>query len=82
MLNLKENTVLHGFHVDRAVYVKEIDSQAYEMHHEQSGAKVLYLKIMMIIKYFPFLSGQRRQTVRACLISASIRLFAAPVNSR
>ena len=44
MLNLKENTVLHGFHVDRAVYVKEIDSQAYEMHHEQSGAKVLYLK--------------------------------------
>lgn len=36
--------MVHGFQVDRAVYVKELDSQAYEMRHVQSGARLLYIQ--------------------------------------
>lgn len=36
--------MIHGFQVDRAVYVKELDSQAYEMRHVQSGARLLYIQ--------------------------------------
>lgn len=43
-MELQENSTLHGFHIDRAVYVKELQSQAYEMHHEKSGARLLYIK--------------------------------------
>lgn len=35
---------VHGFHVDKSVFVKELNSQAYEMHHVRSGAKVLYIQ--------------------------------------
>lgn len=43
-MKLTEQTTVHGFHVDRSVYVDELHSQAYELHHEQSGAKVLYIQ--------------------------------------
>lgn len=43
-MDLAVNTVIHGFSVDRDVFVKELNSKAYEMHHIQSGAKVLYIK--------------------------------------
>lgn len=43
-MELQENSLLHGFRVDRAVYVKELQSQAYEMHHEKSGARLLYIQ--------------------------------------
>ncbi len=43
-MKLTEGQVVYGFHVDRSVYVKELNSQAYEIHHEQSGAKLLYIQ--------------------------------------
>ena len=43
-MTLKVKDTLHGFHIDRSVYVKELDSQAYEMTHVQSGARVLYIQ--------------------------------------
>lgn len=41
---LQEGSLIHGFRVNRSVYVSEVDSQAYEMHHVQSGARLLYLQ--------------------------------------
>ncbi len=43
-MTLKVKDTLHGFYIDRSVYVKELDSQAYEMTHVQSGARVLYIQ--------------------------------------
>lgn len=43
-MTLETGTTIHGFHVDRSVYVKELHSQAYELRHEKSGAKVLYIQ--------------------------------------
>ncbi len=43
-MELKTGMIVHGFQVDRAVYVKELDSQAYEMRHVQSGARLLYIQ--------------------------------------
>ena len=43
-MELTVNTDFHGFHVDRSVYVKEIESKAYSLHHVKSGARVLYIK--------------------------------------
>ena len=43
-MTLKVKDTLHGFRIDRSVYVKELDSQAYEMTHVQSGARVLYIQ--------------------------------------
>lgn len=43
-MNLQTGAMVHGFQIDRAVYVKELDSQAYEMHHVQSGARLLYIQ--------------------------------------
>lgn len=43
-MELKTGMMIHGFQVDRAVYVKELDSQAYEMRHVQSGARLLYIQ--------------------------------------
>ena len=41
---LKTGTTLHGFCVTRSVFVKELESQAYELEHLQSGARVLYIQ--------------------------------------
>lgn len=43
-MELKTGMMVHGFQVDRAVYVKELESQAYEMRHVQSGARLLYIQ--------------------------------------
>ena len=43
-MTLQIQDMIHGFRIDRSVYVKELDSQAYEMTHVQSGARVLYIK--------------------------------------
>lgn len=43
-MELQAGTTLHGFHIDRHVYVKELDSNAYEMTHTQSGARLLYIQ--------------------------------------
>lgn len=43
-MELKTGMMVRGFQVDRAVYVKELDSQAYEMRHVQSGARLLYIQ--------------------------------------
>ena len=43
-MTLDVHSTLHGFRVDRAVFVKELGSQAYEMTHVQSGARLLYIK--------------------------------------
>lgn len=43
-MELQKDQVVHGFHVDRVQYVHELNSTAYEMHHEQSGAKLLYIQ--------------------------------------
>jgi Zn-dependent M16 (insulinase) family peptidase len=43
-MDLIINRAVHGFNVDRSVFVKELNSQAYELHHVQSGAKVLYIQ--------------------------------------
>ncbi len=43
-MELKTGMMVHGFQVDRAVYVKELDSQAYKMRHVQSGARLLYIQ--------------------------------------
>ena len=44
LMKLETGTVLHGFRVNRSVFVKELESQAYEMEHLQSGARVLYIQ--------------------------------------
>lgn len=43
-MELKTGMMVRGFQVDRAVYVKELESQAYEMRHVQSGARLLYIQ--------------------------------------
>lgn len=43
-MTLEEHTMIHGFRVDRSVFVKELNSQAYEMTHEKSGARLLYIQ--------------------------------------
>ena len=43
-MKLEEKQTLHGFAVDRSRYVPELHSQAYEMHHIQSGARLLYIQ--------------------------------------
>lgn len=43
-MKLETGTGLHGFRVTRSVFVKELESQAYEMEHLQSGARVLYIQ--------------------------------------
>ena len=35
---------IHGFRVQRAETVREIGGKAYELRHEQSGARVLYIQ--------------------------------------
>ncbi|WP_427113201.1 insulinase family protein [Megasphaera sueciensis] len=42
-MKLEVHSVCNGFHVDRSMYVKEINSQAYSLTHIKSGARVLYL---------------------------------------
>lgn len=39
----KVGEVIHGFRVNRIEYVAEVHSEAYEMEHVKSGAKLLYL---------------------------------------
>lgn len=43
-MKLETETMLHGFRVTRSVFVKELESQAYELEHVQSGARVLYIQ--------------------------------------
>ena len=37
------NDVIHGFKVKKMEYIHEVVSDAYELEHIQSGAKLLYL---------------------------------------
>lgn len=39
----KDGDVIHGFRVQRTSPIPEVDSDAYLMEHEQSGARLLYL---------------------------------------
>lgn len=80
-MKLQEKQTIHGFAVDRSRYVPELHSQAYELHHIQSGARLLYIQNDDDNKVFPFLSGRRRLTARAYPISANILPFAAPGSS-
>ena len=43
-MKLQEKQTIHGFAVDRSRYVPELHSQAYELHHIQSGARLLYIQ--------------------------------------
>lgn len=43
-MKLEAGTTIHGFRVTRSVFVKELESQAYEMEHIQSGARLLYIQ--------------------------------------
>ena len=43
-MKLQEKQMIHGFAVDRSRYVPELHSQAYELHHVQSGARLLYIQ--------------------------------------
>ena len=43
-MKLETGTTVHGFLVERSVYVQELDSQAYEMRHVRSGARLLYIQ--------------------------------------
>ena len=76
-MKLQEKQMIHGFAVDRSRYVPELHSQAYELHHVQSGARLLYIQNDDDNKVFPFPSGQRRLTALAYPISANIRRSAA-----
>ena len=40
-MKLQEKQKIHGFTVERSQYVPELHSQAYELHHDQSGARLL-----------------------------------------
>ena len=42
-MTLEVHSIHAGFRVERAVFVSELNSQAYELTHEQSGARVFYL---------------------------------------
>ena len=43
-MELKKACMVHGFRVIRGEYVTEIASQVYELQHEKSGARVLYIQ--------------------------------------
>lgn len=43
-MELKKACMVHGFRVSRGEYVTEIASQVYELQHEKSGARVLYIQ--------------------------------------
>ena len=43
-MELQEGTICHGFTVTKITPLPDIDSVAYEMTHDFSGAKLLYLK--------------------------------------
>lgn len=42
-MKLEVNKVYSGFIVKHAEYVEEVQSEAYLMEHEKSGARLLYL---------------------------------------
>ena len=42
-MTLDEQAMYSGFRVNRSVFVPELNSQAYELTHEQSGARLLYI---------------------------------------
>jgi len=42
-MKLQEQAIYSGFRLERSVFVKELNSQAYEMVHVRSGARLLYL---------------------------------------
>ncbi|MCH3951131.1 MAG: insulinase family protein [Acidaminococcus sp.] len=43
-MELKENMQVHGFTVTRVTPLPDVDAVGYELTHEQSGARVFYLK--------------------------------------
>ena len=43
-MKLQEKQMIHGFAVDRSRYIPELHNQAYELHHVQSGARLLYIQ--------------------------------------
>ncbi len=40
---MKLNTVYAGFRVEQIEPVQEVNGTAYMLHHEQSGARLLYI---------------------------------------
>ena len=40
---LNSHTSCHGFTVKKSTFVKEVQSQVYELEHEKSGARLVYL---------------------------------------
>ncbi|EKX81246.1 peptidase family protein [Clostridium botulinum CFSAN001628] len=51
-MNLKLEEVYNGFKLINEEEIKEINSLAQVFLHEKSGAKLLFIKMMMIIRSF------------------------------
>ena len=74
-MKLEVNKVYSGFIVKHAEYVEEVQSEAYLMEHEKSGARLLYLT-----KCFPSVSARRLMMIPACRIFWNILRCAVRAN--
>ncbi len=61
-MKLDVNKQYSGFVIRQAAYIDEIQSEAYVMEHTYSGARLLYL--MMIIRFFRSASGRHRMMIQ------------------
>ena len=69
-MKLEVNKVYSGFIVKHAEYVEEVQSEAYLMEHEKSGAKC-----------FPLVSARRLMMIPACRIFWNILRCAVRANT-
>ena len=40
---MEESKLLHGFRVLKKTFVPEVDSEVWEMQHEKSGARLIFM---------------------------------------
>ena len=81
-MKLEVNKVYSGFIVKHAEYVEEVQSEAYLMEHEKSGARLLYLGNSDDNKVFSTsVSARRLMMIPACRIFWNILRCAVRANT-
>ena len=80
-MKLEVNKVYSGFIVKHAEYVEEVQSEAYLMEHEKSGARLLYLGNSDDNKVFSISFRTRLMMIPACRIFWNILRCAVRANT-
>ncbi len=68
MIDFQIGKYYYGFYLKECAEIKDIHSNGYLFEHIQSGAKLFYIKIKMIIKFFYFFLKLHHQMIVVYLI--------------